>query len=233
VQVGSTNGASLVALDKTTGRLLWKTQDDLTCYSSLVSGTLGGRRQAVAATCEGLLGVDLRDGAPLWRVNFRTGANRNALTPVLDGDTVTFASFTTGMRRVRVEPSGEGVRPAEVWFNRELKVNLATPVLVVGHLYGHGPSKDFVCIEAATGRVKWRQPGFDQYASTLASGGRLLVVHDSGEAILLAADPTKYDELGRFQACGKTFSHPAYAGGVLYVRDPKEITAWPLGATTR
>ena len=81
--------------------------------------------------------------------------------------------------------------------------------------------------------MKWRQPGFDQYASTLASGDRLLVLSDTGEAILLEANPAKYTETGRFQACGKTFSHPAYAGGVLYTRDTRELAAWPLRPSAR
>jgi len=233
VQIGSTNGASLAAFEKATGKLLWKSQDDLTCYSSVVAGTLGGRHQAITATCEGLLGLDLRDGALLWRVPFKTGANRNVLTPILDGDTVTFASFTTGLRRVRIEPTADGVRSSEAWMNRDMKINLATPVLVAGHLYGHGPNRDFVCVEAATGKVTWRQTGFDQYASTIASGTRLLVLSDAGEAILLEARSEKYTELGRFQACGKTFSHPAYASGVLVTRDTRELAAWPLVPATR
>jgi outer membrane protein assembly factor BamB len=228
VQVGSTNGASLCAFDKFNGRLLWKSQNDLTCYASLVSATLGGRRQAVAVTCDGLLGVSVADGAPLWRVPFRTGANRNVVTPLIEGDTVTFASFTTGLRRLRIHPAGEAQEARDDWFNRDLKINLSTPVLVAGHLYGHGPDKDFICVDAATGSLRWRQTGFDQYASTIASGERLLVQNDQGEVLLLTATPAKYTELGRFQASGKTFSHPAYAGGVLYVRDPKEIVAWRL-----
>lgn len=233
VQVGSPEGACLVAFDKATGKQLWKSQNDLTTYTSLVSGTLGGRHQAITATCEGLLGVDVRDGSQLWRLNFKTGANRNVLTPVLDGDTVTFASHTTGLRRLRIEPDGDGVKAVETWFNRDLKINLATPVLVAGHFYGHGPDKNFICVEAATGAVKWSETGFDQYASTIASGGRLLILSDAGEAILTAANPAKFEELGRFQACGKTFSHPAFANGVLYTRDSRELAAWPLAPVAR
>ena len=233
VQVGSTNNASLVAFEAATGRLAWRSQGDLTCYSSLVAGTLAGRRQVVAVTCEGFLGVDVGDGAPLWRLPFRTGANRNVVTPVLDGDTVSFASHTTGFRRVRVAADGAVQKPTEQWFNRDLKINLSTPVLVDGHFYGHGPSRDFVCVEAATGQVRWRQPGFDQYASTIASGKRLLVLNDAGEAILLEADPTKFSELGRFQACGKTYSHPAFADGRLVARDPRELVVWSLASAAR
>lgn len=233
VQVGSTNNACLVAFDAASGRLAWRSQNDLTCYSSLVAGTLGGRLQTVAVTCDGLLGVDVADGAPLWRLPFRTGANRNVLTPVLDGDTVAFASHTTGFRRLRISADGPAQKAAELWFNRDLKINLSTPVLVDGHFYGHGPDRDFVCVDAATGQVRWRQAGFNQYASTIASGRRLLVLNDSGEAILLAADPAKHVELGRFQACGKTFSHPAYADRRLVARDSRELAVWSLAPASR
>lgn len=233
IQVGSTNGASIAAFDKAGGRLLWKSQDDLTSYASLVTGTLGGRFQAVAVTCEGLLGLDAVSGEALWRVPFKTGANRNVLTPVLDGDHVLFASHTTGLRRVAIEADGPKVRATQRWLNPALKINLATPVLVGRHLYGHGPDKDFVCVEAETGAIRWRQTGFNQYASTIASGSRLLVLNDAGEVLLLEADPTRYRELGRFQACGKTFSHPAYADGVLYTRDSRELAAWSLRNAAR
>lgn len=233
VQVGSTNGASVVAFDKASGTVLWKSQNDLASYASLVTGTLGGRHQAVTVTCEGLLGLDSASGEALWRIPFKTGANRNVLTPVIDGDGILFASHTTGLRRVEIQNDGPQVRATQAWINPSLKINLATPVRVGRHLYGHGPDKDFVCVEAATGKVRWRQVGFNQYASTMASGNRLLVLNDAGEALLLEADPDRYQELGRFQACGKTYSHPAYAGGVLFTRDSREVVAWPLQVPAR
>lgn len=228
VQIGSADGASLGAFDKLTGRLLWKSQSDLTCYSSLMVGTLGGRRQVIDATCEGLLGLAVEDGALLWRVPFRTGANRNALTPILADGAVIFSSFTTGLRSERIEPDGPGVKPVEQWFNRQIRINLATPVEVDGHLYGQGENKNFICVNRSNGLLDWSQPGFGEVTSTIASGKQLLALTDRGEALLLAANPKEYEELGRFQACGKTFSHPAYADGILYVRDSRELVAWKL-----
>ena len=228
VQVGSTNGASLCAFDKLSGKLAWKSQNDLTCYTSPVMGNLAGRHQVVTATCEGLLGLDASNGGLLWRVPFRTGANRNALTPILSGDTVTFASYTTGLRKVKISTAGNEQSTSDEWYNKQIKINLATPVLVAGHLYGLGANRDYICVDAATGRLDWSQPGFDAVASTISDGHRVLVANDVGEVILLDASPEKYSELGRFQACGKTFSHPAYTRGVLYTRDSREIAAWQL-----
>ena len=235
VQIGSTNGASIAAFDKRTGKLGWKSQNDLTCYSSLASGSIAGTPQLVSATCEGLLGLAADSGAPLWRVPFKTGANRNVLTPLIDGDSVTFASYTTGFRRTRIESNGSSMEAREEWFNRDLKINLSTPTMAGNAFYGLGPDtqKAYLCVDRATGKVLWTQPGFNAVASTLTDGQRLVVLNDLGECILIAADPSAYRELGRFQACGKTYAHPAIANGILYLRDSRELIAYSLPASAR
>lgn len=230
VQVGSTNNASIVAADKRTGRILWRSLSEHTAYSSPVVGTAAGRRQFITATCEGLVGLDVADGTALWRVPFKTHANRNVLTPVLSGDRVFFASHSTGMRCVALSPSGQGVNATESWLNKSLRINLPTPVLVGNHLYGVGAAKDFVCIRAGDGSVAWSEKGYGEVANVTTDGSRLLVLCDTGEARLLAVDPARHVELGRFQASGKTYSQAAWAGGVLYVRDPGTLSAWPLAA---
>jgi outer membrane protein assembly factor BamB len=231
LQVGSTEGAAVAAFDRKTGKLLWKALNDATCYSSPMIGRLAGREQWVTATCEGLVGVDVTDGTALWRVPFRTGANRNVLTPILDGDSILFASHTTGMRRVKIQGAAPQQEAKEEWLNRKLGINLATPVLVDGHLYGLGPAKQFVCVSAATGEIRWSQPGYGDCAAVIAAGGRLLVQLDTGEIRLLRVNAERYEELGQFQACGKTYSHPAWSAGVLYVRDPAGCAAYPLATT--
>ena len=228
VQVGSTNNASLCAFQTRDGRLLWRSQNDLAAYSSPVIATLAGQEQVVSATCDGLVGVALADGKLLWRFPFKTGANRNVLTPLVDGDTVTFSSHTTGLRRLRITSDGEAQKATEAWFNPQIRINLSTPVLASDHFYGLGPTKNYICVNRSNAQVRWSEGGFDAVASTITDGHRLLVLLDSGEARLLSATPDKYTELGRFQACGRTFSHPAWSEGRLYVRDPGSITAYRL-----
>ncbi len=228
VQVGSTNNATVVAADKRTGRILWRALSEHSSYSSPVVGTAAGRRQVITATCEGLVGLDVADGALLWRIPFKTHANRNVLTPILSGDRVFFASHSTGMRCIALAPAHGGVTATETWFNPSLRINLPTPVLVGRHLYGVGASKDFVCIDSSNGSVAWSEKGYGDVAHVVADSARLLVLCDTGEVRLLEADPTRHRESGRFQACGKTYSHPAWADGVLFVRDPATLSAWRL-----
>jgi len=235
VPVGA-KSASVVCFDKLTGKEIWKSGSDEAAYSSFVVGTLAGTKQLVAFTADALTGLDLQTGATLWRVPFKTGAKRHAATPVLDGDTVTVTSQTIGMVRVKIAKEGGQFIAAQAWVNKPLTVNLSTPVLLDGHLYSYGPirTKDYVCVNAATGETKWRQEGFgigkDQtdYASTIAVGKNLLVLTYDGQLVLVAGNPEKYTELARVQVCGKTWTYPALADGKLYVRDGRELQCLEL-----
>lgn len=232
VPVGSTNGASLVCFDKLSGRVLWQSGSDEAAYSSLVTAPLAGIRQVVAFTAEALLGADLATGRVLWRVPLKTFAKRHAATPVIRGDTVTVNSHTFGTICFQISKDGTALKATELWANKSLKVNLASFVLVGGHLYGAGANKDFVCVDAATGAVKWSAPGFGRntrdYASTIAVGNRLIVLTEAGTLHLLEANPEKFVSLGQTQVCGDTWSFPAYASGRLFVRDRRELQCLPL-----
>lgn len=228
LQTSATGGKSIVALDKETGTPLWQALDDHTSYSSPIVATLAGRRQFVTATANGLLGLDVATGGILWRTPFQTGANRNVLTPIAVGDDVIFASHTTGLRCQRIAAEGSAQKSTERWFNRQLRINLPTPVVAGTHLFGVGASRDFVCVDLDSGTTRWSEGGFGEVASVITDGKRLLVQMDTGEVRLIEAKTDAYHESGRFQACGKTFTHPAWSDGILYVRDPQSLTAWPL-----
>jgi hypothetical protein len=45
----------------------------------------------------------------------------------------------------------------------------------------------------------------------------------AGDVIIARASPKKYEELGRQKVLGKTRTAPSLAGGLLYVRDDKDI----------
>ncbi len=236
VSVGSTNGATIVCFDKRSGSELWRSGNDEAAYAALMGGPLAGRSQVVAYTAFSLLGLDADRGTELWRIPLKSHANRHAVTPVFDGDTIVVSSHTIGTRAFRVAgQSGRGQTAVEHWARPQLKTSLATTVLVDGHLYGQGPDRDFVCLDAATGTTRWSRRGFGEkpltgYSATIASQDRLLVLSEIGQLVLIQADPAGYRELGRDQVCGKTWSHPAYAGGTLYLRDQRHLIALPLSA---
>ncbi|MEO5802058.1 MAG: PQQ-binding-like beta-propeller repeat protein, partial [Verrucomicrobiota bacterium] len=229
VPVGSTNGASLVCFDKLTGKVLWKSGSDEAAYSSLQIGTFSGVKQVIALTADALLGVERENGKQLWRVPLKTNAKRHAATPVIFGNNVIVNSHTIGLVCEKISKSGNEFQATVLWANKDLRINLSTPVLVGNFLYSQGPQKNFVCVDAKTGELKWMQPGFGKdNSSTLALGEKLLVLTEDGELHLISAHPEKYIELGRAQVCGKNWNFPAYANGKLYVRDSRELACYDL-----
>jgi outer membrane protein assembly factor BamB len=228
--VGSTQ-ATLVCCDKLTGEERWRAGTDEVAYSSIVTADLGGIRQVVAFTADALTGARTTDGKILWRVPLRTAAQRHVATPVVVGDLVVVNSHTIGMVAIRIAQAGDQWRATQAWRNPDLKINLATSVLVGNHLYTIGAEKDYVCVDVQNGELRWTQPGLlgpgrRDYGATIALAERLLVLTDDGLLRLLEANPERYVELGQTQVCGVTWSFPAIADGCLFVRDGRQLACF-------
>lgn len=228
VPVGSPTKGTLVAFDKKSGKVLWTAGKENTAYSSLMVATLAGTRQVVHLTGDSLMGVDIATGKVLWQTPVKTGAKRHVLTPILAEDSVTISSSSVGLTRFSVVKDSGGLKVEPAWRNEQVKITLATPVLVNGHLYGlgtGGSKTEFICVDFKTGTVKWSQPGYSDYAAVIAVGDKLLIQDTNGTMSLIKASPEKFEELGRIQVCGTTWSHPALADGKLYQRDKKQLFA--------
>ncbi len=232
VPVGDPAGATLVCFDKLTGKKHWQAGNDNTAYSSLMVGTLAGVRQVIHYTADALMGVEAATGRLLWRVPIKTGAKRHTTTPVIHGDSVVVSSHSVGMMRLDIKKVGAEVKAEQAWVSKEASTMLTTPVLVKGHLYALGTTpgtkSDFVCVDFNTGKLLWSQPGFEDYASLIALGDKLLTLNSTGEMFLIRANPKHYEELGRVQACGKTWSFPSYVDGKIYLRDGRQLMAAEL-----
>ena len=85
--------------------------------------------------------------------------------------------------------------------------------------FGTGPIK---CVELATGKICWSQPGFGPGNVTLV-GDQLIALSDTGDVVIVPATPAAYKEICRFKAVtGKCWSTPAFSDGRIYVRSTKE-----------
>lgn len=230
VPVGSTKGASLVCFDKSTGKVFWKSGNEEAAYSSLQVASFGGVEQVIALMADSLMGIDCKTGKGLWQVPLKTGAKRHAATPVISGENVIVNSHTFGMVAFKIVKLENLFSATELWRNKQMKINVATPALINGFLYSQGPAKNFVCINANTGELKWSQAGFGrENSSVVVLRDKLLILTDDGELVFIAASPEKYNELGRTQICGKNWNFPAYASGKYYVRDARQLSCYELG----
>lgn len=221
INVGG-KGAGLVALDPTSGQTLWKTTDEAASYAAptLFSSPVGPA--ALFVTRLNCLWVEPDRGRvhPLFPFGQR-GPTVNAAMPlVVEGRLFVTASYGIGAVCARLE---HGQANVEWKSDQVLSSQYATPVAHEGLLFGiHGREDvgvaELRCVEVATGRLRWRVPGYG-VAHLILAGNRLVIQKVDGWLALAEASGTAYRELAKAQiAHVPTRALPALAGGRLYVR---------------
>lgn len=222
-------GEALLAFDKNTGRVAWKGQDDLMTHSTPIAATILGVRQVVFFTQKGLVSVVPATGAVLWRFPFQYSGSA-AISPVVcDHIVYCSAAYGIGTSACEITKTGGGFAAREIWHQpaKDLANHWATPVFYKGYVYGiNGQAKfakaPLVCVEAATGKVLWSQAGFGPGGITLVDG-RLLVLSDAGDLVLVKATPERYEEVARSHVLsGKCWNAPSISNGRVYARSTRE-----------
>jgi outer membrane protein assembly factor BamB len=157
------------------------------------------------------------------------GMARSLQPHPLGNGRILFASENDGVSLLNVKHNSDNWTVSRSWASRGFKPTFNDFVVHGDSIYGF-EGGDFCCIDAQTGKRRWKSGhyGFGQVL-LLAEPSLLLVLSDEGEVVLLKANPQERQEIGRFQAIeGKTWNHPAIAQGRLYVRNGEEIACYEL-----
>ena len=232
--------ATIVALEKTTGEVLWKSAvpgGDAAAYSSVIGVDAGGRKQYVQLLSKGLVGVDAKTGKFLWRYADAAKGPAQMPTPVARGELVYSAAGRVGGALVRLAASENGVSAQQVYLNRGMPNSIGGSILIGEHLYGTD-STGLVAVEFATGEVSWQAESVGPGSLAYADG--LLFLHgENGEVALVEATPDAYREKGRFTPPNrpkhergrmeKAWSYPVVANGRLYIRELGTLWSYDVG----
>ena len=125
-----------------------------------------------------------------------------------------------GVARLDVTRDADNWRVTERWTSRDLKPSFNDFVHHEGNIYGFDQNV-FACIDAQTGKRRWKQGryGFGQVV-LLAQLGQLIVAAEDGSLVLVNASPDAHVELGRIAALdGKTWNHPIVANDCIFARN--------------
>jgi outer membrane protein assembly factor BamB len=227
---GGGAGQSLLAFNKSSGEVIWKSGDETITHATPVAATIRGVRQVIYFLKSGLVSVAAQNGKALWHFPFKFSVS-TAASPVVAGDVVyCSAGYGVGGGACKITKSGDQFTATELWKipgDKQVANHWSTPIFKDDHLYGMfsfkkygvGPLK---CVELATGKVKWEQPGFGA-GNVILVGNRLLALTDDGQLVVVEATPAAYKELARTKAVsGKCWSTPAFSNGRVYVRSTRE-----------
>src|SRR5437870_1070498 len=157
---GGGPGESLLALNKDTGAVVWKAQDEMITHATPVVRTILGVQQVIFFVRSGLVSVAEKDGVLLWRFPFRFSTS-TAASPVVDGDIVyCSAAYGIGGGACRISKNGTGLTATELYrvADNKLANHWSTPVVKAGFLYGIYSHKQYgtaplKCVEMATGQI--------------------------------------------------------------------------------
>jgi outer membrane protein assembly factor BamB len=222
------SNATLVALNRTTGELIWKCVvpgDEQAAYTSALAIEVGGVRQYVQMLQKGLVGVEAKTGKLLWRYG-RTAKGSPAVipTPAADGDFIYSAGAMAGGGGVRLKVNGGTFEAEQAYFSPKLPTSVGGALKVGQYLFGTSAGA-LLCVEFTSGIVKWDDRSISPAALCYADG-RLYLHGEEGDVALVEATPEAYREKGRFRppdppdrGASKAWAYPVVANGRLYIRD--------------
>lgn len=226
--------ASVVALDKMTGKEIWRTlvpDGGRITYAVLVVAEIEGERQYITFLSKTLIGLRASDGQLLWTNNRVGNRTANSHTPLVLGDQLLVSSgYGSGQTLLKLKTEGKTVAVEEQYHQNHNLNAFQDSALVVGdHLYCSSISA-LMCLHWKSGQKVW-QTAMGRHAMTWAEG-RLYVRESEGRVTLAEASPTEYIPKGSFQipeavnAQGATT--PVIAGGRLYLRDNNKLLCYDI-----
>ena len=223
-------GASVVALDKAKGNLLWKSQSDPAGYSSPMTVDAGGSRTVVVFTAQGAMGLDLKSGEFQWRYDKVANRTANIATPIVqDGYVFLSSDYGTGCALLKLTAGARGISASEVYFNREMRNHYSTSVLIGDYLYGFS-SGILTAMKFLTGEVAWHNRSVGKGSVTYADG-RLYALSEDGVIGLIDAAPEGYNERSRFEihrGSFPTWTPPVISNGMMYLREQDNLYCYNI-----
>lgn len=228
IVVAGGKDAALVALDAQTGKTVWQGPGSSPpAYATPLIRTLNGKQQIVAFVAEGLIGIDPANGERLWSFPWLVEHTQNTATPIVKGNTI-FIATAWGKGSAMVDVTGN--QPKSLWETKEMQARVSSPVLYGDRIYGTQDPGKLVCMDARTGQVIWKRPGFE-FASTILADGCVFVLEGkSGDLLLLDATTPEYKELGRIRPLGgpEAWTAPVICDGKLLIRNKKSLACLDL-----
>ena len=218
-----------LAMDKSTGDLLWKTKDYGDAwkgknpqgggYSSAVAFDLDGSERVAVFNSTGLVILDSKDGRELMLYPWETPYNVNAATPLISGKEIFISSgYKVGGALLRI---GDG-NLSQIWRNKNVRHfnnnGHHQSLLWEDNIYGFD-EKQLSCLDWKTGEVKWTQQRVGK-GSLMIADGKLIAMTEMGKLIVVEASPDGFNELASADLLRRPCrTVPVLANGKIYCRN--------------
>lgn len=221
----------VVALDKRTGQVKWKTDRDHGARLGFSFATPqliehNGKRMIVAPASDFVMGYDPKTGKELWRVQYPKPGWSLITRPVYSHGLVYVCTGYVNQHLIAFKPDGTGdITRNIVWQTSRDAANTPTPLLVGDELYMLSDKGIMTCYDAKTGKVHWseRLAGLSYSASPIYADGNIYLTSEEGVGQIIAAGKEFEEVAGPFDLGEKTFATFVPADGAIYVRTESQL----------
>jgi outer membrane protein assembly factor BamB len=215
---------ALVALDRSSGKTVWRHQPVQESRSTPLVVTLpDGRHELVVSSRDRVLGLDPAIGQKRWECR---GVQDYVCPAVTAHEDVVFITAGRKPHTLAIRVGGQGdVTTSRIAWEAGEGSKVPTPVYYEGHLYWVDHTGVAVCVNAQSGKTVYKQRlnirarGDKVYASPVVAGGKIYVPTREDGVIVLAAEP-EFKELARNRLDDPSISNAtlAIAGDRLLAR---------------
>jgi len=230
----SEEGRKLVALEKATGKEVWKVEADkseLSYSTPTMVEPANGRKEVVLAVPWEVWAFDPESGATIWYAGTELGGNISPSPIVADGVAYVFGGFPR-TRGTAIRVGGkDDVTDTHVLWTTDSASYVPSPVFLDGRLYWVSDRGIAYCMEAKTAKVVYEERlpakggGKPVYASAVLADGRLYVVSRRSGTFVLAAKP-EFEQLAlnQFGSDDSDFNgSPAISDGRILLRSNRFV----------
>lgn len=232
VQGGGT--ALVIAYDKRTGDVLWKSMEGEAGYAAAITMNIENEVNLLVYHGTGLSCLNPSDGKPLWTVPWPTEYKVNATTPIVSNDIIFHSSgYKMGCEAIKVTKNGYTV----LWKNGLLEAQHTDPILLDGYIYGYSGESShnngqFKCIELSTGKEMWSTGEIGQGTTTFVDG-HLICQDIKGNIFLIKPNPSAFAKIGEIKSAIGNVKNPAWtvpvvANGKLHLRYLQQLVCYKL-----
>ncbi|MEW6207499.1 MAG: PQQ-binding-like beta-propeller repeat protein, partial [Acidobacteriota bacterium] len=217
-------GSFITALDKATGKQVWKTpREHRRSWATPLLVRAGERMELIASGGESVIAYDPSTGKELWRAE---GVASFAIpSPVAGHDMVFVSAGSEDKRALAIRTGDVDAKSRVVWRYEKGAAYVPSPILYGDYFYLMTDGGIITCIEAKTGRVVYEgRPSAPALfsASPVAFDGKILITSEDGDTFVIRAGP-KFELLHTNSLNEPIYASPAIANGKIFIRGEKHL----------
>jgi outer membrane protein assembly factor BamB len=220
--------AFVVALDRNTGKVLWKTDRQADAFkkfsfSTPLLITVKGQKQVISPGSDMVGAYDPKTGRELWRVRY---SGYSVIPRPVHGHGLVFVCTgfdSPSLLAIRPDGQGDVTDTNAAWSTGRAVPHTPSLLLVGDDLYMVSDNGVASCLDARTGKVHWqKRVGGNYSASPLYADGKVYFQAEDGTAVVIRA-AREFKQLARNDVGERTLASYAAADGALFIRTQEHL----------